>query len=73
MNKKIDLKLGRENIKLHEIPVKKISHKDFCTLKPNQNIKKSIEVIVKNKKSEGYLIDDKNELLNKFELHDLIV
>ena len=50
MNKKIDLKLGRENIKLHEIQVKKISHKDFCTLKPNQNIKKSIEVIVKNEK-----------------------
>ena len=72
MNKKIDLKLGRENIKLHEIPVQKIRHKDFCTLKPNQSIKKSIEVIVKNKKSEGYLIDKKNELLNKFELHDLL-
>ena len=24
------------------------------------------------KKSEGYLIDNKNELLNKFELHDLL-
>ena len=72
MNKKIDLKLGRENIKLHEIQVKKISHKDYCTLKPNQNMKNQFQVIVKNKKSEGYLIDNKNELLNKFELHDLL-
>ena len=72
LNKKIDLKLGRENIKLHEIPVQKISHKDFCILKPNQSIKKSIETIVKNKKSEGYLIDNNNKLLNKFELHYLL-
>ena len=73
MNKKIDLKLGRENIKFHEIPVSKISHKDFCALKPNFTIEKSIDEMIKNKKSESYLIDDNNKLLNKFELHHLLI
>ena len=34
-NKNIDLKVGRENIKLQQIPVSTISHKDFCALKPD--------------------------------------
>ena len=71
-NKNIDLKVGRENIKLQQIPVSKISHKDFCTLKPDFTIEKSINQMVKLKKSEGYLIDGDEKLLNKFELHQLI-
>ena len=71
-NKNIDLKVGRENIKLQQIPVSTISHKDFCILKPDFTIEKSINQMVKLKKSEGYLIDDDEKLLNKFELHQLI-
>ena len=71
-NKNIDLKVGRENIKLQQIAVSTISHKDFCTLKPDFTIEKSINQMVKLKKSEGYLIDDDEKLLNKFELHQLI-
>ncbi len=72
LNKKIDLKIGRENIKLQQIPVSEISHKDYCILKPNYTIEKSISEMIKFKKSESYLINDKNTLLNKFELHQLI-
>ena len=71
-NKNIDLKVGRENIKLQQIAVSTISHKDFCTLKPDFTIEKSINQMVKLKKSEGYLIDSDEKLLNKFELHQLI-
>ena len=71
-NKNIDLKVGRENIKLQQIAVSTISHKDFCTLKPDFTIEKSINQMVKLKKSEGYLIDGDEKLLNKFELHQLI-
>ena len=71
-NKNIDLKVGRENIKLQQIAVSNISHKDFCTLKPDFTIEKSINQMVKLKKSEGYLIDGDEKLLNKFELHQLI-
>ena len=71
-NKNIDLKVGRENIKLQQIEVSTICHKDFCTLKPDFTIEKSINLMVKLKKSEGYLIDSDEKLLNKFELHQLI-
>ena len=71
-NKNVDLKVGRENIKLQQIAVSTISHKDFCTLKPDFTIEKSINQMVKLKKSEGYLIDGNEKLLNKFELHQLI-
>ena len=71
-NKNIDLKVGRENIKLQQIAVSTICHKDFCTLKPDFTIEKSINLMVKLKKSEGYLIDGDEKLLNKFELHQLI-
>jgi|TARA_B100001939_G_scaffold64448_1_gene53340 CIC family chloride channel protein len=71
-NKNIDLKVGRENIKLQQIAVSTICHKDFCTLKPDFTIEKSINLMVKLKKSEGYLIDSDEKLLNKFELHQLI-
>ncbi len=71
-NKNIDLKVGRENIKLQQIAVSTICHKDFCTLKPDFTIEKSINQMVKLKKSEGYLIDGDEKLLNKFELHQLI-
>ena len=72
LNKNIDLKVGRENIKLQQIPVSQISHKDYCALRPNFTIEKSIDEMIKFKKSESYLIDDSNKLLNKFELHQLI-
>ncbi len=71
-NKNIDLKVGRENIKLQQIAVSTICHKDFCTLKPDFTIEKSINLMVKLKKSEGYLIDGDEKLLNKFELHQLM-
>ncbi len=72
LNKKIDLKQGRENIKLQQIPVEEISHKDFCHLEKNLSINQCIKKMVSSEKSEAYLIDKNGKLLNKFELHKLL-
>ena len=72
LNKNIDLKVGRENIKLQQIPVSEISHKDYCSLQPNFTVEQSINTMIKSKKSESYLVDDNEKLLNKFELHQLL-
>ncbi len=72
LNKKIDLKQGRENIKLQQIPVEEISHKDFCRLEEDLSINQSIKKMVSSSKSEAYLVDQYGKLLNKFELHSLI-
>ena len=72
LNKNIDLKVGRENIKLQQIPVSEISHKDYCSLQPNFTVEQSINTMIKSKKSESYLVDNNEKLLNKFELHQLL-
>ena len=68
LNKEVDLKQGRENIKLQQIPVEEISHQDFCKLKKDYSIDKCIKEMVKKGKSEAYLISKIGELQNKFEL-----
>ncbi|MBC11019.1 MAG: hypothetical protein CMP32_03810 [Rickettsiales bacterium] len=68
LNKEVDLKQGRENIKLQQIPVEEISHQDFCKLKKDYSIDKCIKEMVKKGKSEAYLISEIGELQNKFEL-----
>jgi len=68
LNKEVDLKQGRENIKLQQIPVEEISHQDFCKLKKDYSIDKCIKEMVKKGKSEAYLINKIGELQNKFEL-----
>ena len=68
LNKEVDLKQGRENIKLQQIPVEEISHKDFCKLNKDYSIDKCIKEMVKEGKSEAYLISEIGELQNKFEL-----
>ena len=72
LNKNVNLKIGRENIKLQQIKVSEISHKDYCYLKPNYTVEKSINEMIKLKKSESYMIDENNKLLNKFEFYQLI-
>ncbi len=71
-NKKIDLRLGRENIKLQQIPISEIAHQDYCALKPEQTITQAINTLVKAKKSEGYLTDQNGKLLGKFDLPILL-
>ena len=68
LNKEVDLKQGRENIKLQQIPVEEISHQDFCKLKKDYSIDTCIKEMVKKGKSEAYLISEIGELQNKFEL-----
>ena len=72
LNKKVDLKIGRENIKLQQIEVSEISHKDYCSLSLKMNVNDAIKKMVKLQKAEGYLVDDKKILINKFELHFLL-
>ena len=72
LNKKIDLKIGRENIKLQETNVSEITHKDFCILPHNTKLGDALKKMVKEQKSESYLVDNTNKLLNKFELHFLL-
>ena len=72
LNKKIDLKIGRENIKLQETNVSEIAHKDYCYLPHNINLGDALKIMVKEQKSESYLIDENQKLINKFELHSLL-
>ena len=72
LNKKIDLKIGRENIKLQETNVSEITHKDFCILSHDTKLGDALKKMVKEQKSESYLVDNTNKLLNKFELHFLL-
>ena len=72
LNKKVDLKMGRENIKLQQIEVSEISHQDYCSLTLKMNINDAIKKMVKLQKGESYLVDNKNILINKFELHFLL-
>ena len=72
LNKKIDLKIGRENIKLQETNVSEIAHKDYCYLPHNINLGDALKIMVKEQKSESYLIDGNQKLINKFELHSLL-
>ena len=72
LNKKIDLKIGRENIKLQETNVSEITYKDFCILPHNTKLGDALKKMVKEQKSESYLVDNTNKLLNKFELHFLL-
>ena len=72
LNKKIDLKIGRENIKLQETSVSEITHKDFCILPHDAKLGDALKKMVKEQKSESYLVDNTNKLLNKFELHFLL-
>ena len=66
------LKIGRENIKLQQIEVSEISHQDYCLLSLKMNVNEAIKKMVKLQKAEGYLVDDKKILINKFELHFLL-
>ena len=72
LNKKVDLKIGRENIKLQQIEVSEISHQDYCSLSLKMNVNDAIKKMVKLQKGERYLVDDKKILINKFELHFLL-
>ena len=72
LNKKIDLKIGRENIKLQETSISRIAHQDFCSLPSSINLNEAIKKMVKSQKSESYLVDADKKLINKFELHSLL-
>ena len=72
LNKKVDLKIGRENIKLQQITVSEISHQDYCLLSLKMNVNEAIKKMVKLEKGESYLVDKENVLINKFELHSLL-
>ena len=64
--------MGRENIKLQQIPISQITHADYCVLKPEQTINQAINTLVKAKKSEGYLKDQYGKLMGKFDLPNLL-
>ena len=51
LNKKVDLKL-EENIKLQQIEVSEISHKDYCSLSLKMNVNEAIKKMVKLQKAE---------------------
>ena len=49
-----------------------MSHQDYCLLSLKMNVKDAITKMVKLQKGESYLVDKKNVLINKFELHFLL-
>jgi len=71
-NKNIDLKLGRENIKLQQIEISEIAHQDYCEIKTKMTIDDAIKTLVKSKNSEGYLVDSNKKLVGKFDLPYLL-
>ena len=71
-NKDININHGRSNIKLSQIPVRQVCHQNYCKLQENQKISEVIKILADLQNSEGYLLNDKNVLINKIELPILL-
>ena len=71
-NKNVDINQGRSNIRLSQIPVSEICHQNYCRLEENFKMSDVIERLADSGNSEGYLLNDKNVILNKIELPVLL-
>ena len=68
LNRDIDLEIGDENLILKNLKLTKIKHQDYCTLKENHNTNEAVKILSKSGYSEGYVLDNKQILINKISL-----
>ena len=73
LNRKIDLNIGDENLLLQDIKIEKISHKDYCILKPYHTVQSAINILAKKQVNDGYLLSKEKILINKIELTQLLI
>jgi CIC family chloride channel protein len=63
---------GREQIRLNDALIKNYVDKKYTKLKPTTSIEKAIELLIKSKTTEGYIISDDNKFISKISLIHLI-
>ncbi len=63
---------GREQIRLNEALIKNYVDKNYTKLKLTTSIDRSIELLIKSKTTEGYIISDDNKFISKISLINLI-
>ncbi len=73
LNRKIDIKLGRNNLHLKSISIEKILSTDYIRLAPEHKVEDMIKILSKAGSSEGYIINPKGKLLGKVELPNLVL
>ena len=73
LNRKIDIKLGRNNLHLKSISIEKILNTDYIRLAPEHKVEDMIKILSEAGSSEGYIINPKGKLLGKVELPNLVL
>ena len=73
LNRKIDLNIGDENLLLQTIKIKEIVQKKYCILKDTLSVNQALQLLAKKQVSDGYVVNDKGHLINKFELPQLLI
>ena len=68
LNRKIDIHLGRDRLRLDSIKVNEIISKDYVRLVPEHNVSDMIRILADSNVSEGYVIDPKGKLISKVSL-----
>ena len=68
LNRKIDIHLGRDRLRLDSIKVNEIISKDYIRLVPEHNVSDMIRILADSNVSEGYVIDPKGKLISKVSL-----
>ena len=63
---------GREQIRLNEALIKNYVDKNYTKLKPTTSVEKAVELLIKSKTTEGYIISDDNKFIGKISLINLI-
>ena len=72
LNRKIDLKIGRDHLFLMEKKVEEIMQKKSCNIIGDLQIKSAVNKMIKEGYSESYHLDKYGKLINKFELTYLL-
>ena len=68
LNRKIDIHLGRDRLRLDSIKVNEIISKDYVRLVPEHSVSDMIRILADSNVSEGYVIDPKGKLISKVSL-----
>jgi len=68
----IDLSRGRSDLELQSQSISHVVSDDFVALGPDAKTKDAINMLVKNKVSEGYCMDDDEKFIGKFALPELL-
>ena len=63
---------GREQIRLNDALIKSYVDNKYTKLKPTTSVEKAIELLIKSKTTEGYIISDDNKFISKISLINLI-